>query len=132
MNVNKLFTRNYIDFYFQHVLLLISSCAFTLFHSSIPNQHHTPLIRGHSNYIKKNVDTKCSAHYAFLEYPSSGTLKITIIRYAQNRKIGKPNNLKFLEQYFSLHERNKLTIEVQTHKPTRQRQIIITQGDIYV
>jgi hypothetical protein len=37
--------------------------------------------------INKNVDIKVSAHDAFL--------KFTFIRYAQNRKIEKPNNLKF-------------------------------------
>jgi hypothetical protein len=35
---------------------------------------------------------KVSAHDEFLEKPSSGTLKITFIRDAQNRKTGKPNN----------------------------------------
>jgi len=39
------------------------------------------------NISNKNVDIKFSAHDAFLE--------ITYIRYAQNRKIEKPNNLKF-------------------------------------
>ena len=38
--------------------------------------------------IIKNADNKCSAHDAFLEYPSSG----------QNSKIWKPNNLKFWKQ----------------------------------
>jgi hypothetical protein len=37
-----------------------------------------------------NVDITISAHDAFLELPSSGD--------AQNRKIGKTNNLKFWEQ----------------------------------
>ena len=35
-------------------------------------------------YYNKNVDIKFSAHDAFLEYPSSGTLRVTIIRYTQN------------------------------------------------
>jgi hypothetical protein len=56
----------------------------------------------------KNVDIKFNAHDTFLKLPSSGTLKITFLRYAQNylpqvtlkitflryaqsRKIGKPN-----------------------------------------
>jgi hypothetical protein len=34
----------------------------------------------------KNVDIKCNAHDAFLEYH--------FIRYSQKRKIGKPHNLK--------------------------------------
>jgi hypothetical protein len=37
--------------------------------------------------FNKNVDIKFNAHDAFLEQPSSGNV--------QNRKIGKPNNLKF-------------------------------------
>ena len=37
----------------------------------------------------KNVNTKCSAHGAFLD--------ITFIRYDQNRKLGKLNNFKFWE-----------------------------------
>ena len=46
--------------------------------------------RGFSRRVfrNKNVDIKFSAHDAF-----SG---ITFIRYAQNRKIGKTNNLNFL------------------------------------
>jgi len=36
--------------------------------------------------LYKNVDIKFAAHNAFLE--------ITFSRYAQNRKIGKPNNSK--------------------------------------
>ena len=37
--------------------------------------------------INQNVDIKFSAHDAFLE--------INFIRYAQNQKIGKPNDVKF-------------------------------------
>ena len=33
---------------------------------------------------KKNVDIKFNAHDTFLKLPSSGTLKITFLRYAQN------------------------------------------------
>ena len=40
---------------------------------------------GINNRCNKNVDIKLSAHDAFL---------VTFIRYAQNRKIGKPNILK--------------------------------------
>ena len=44
--------------------------------------------KGHLEYgmtaFNKNVDIKFSAHDAFLELPSLGTLKITFIRYAQN------------------------------------------------
>ena len=40
------------------------------------------------NFCNKNVDIKFSARDSFLESPSS--------RDAQNRKIGKLNNLKFL------------------------------------
>jgi hypothetical protein len=48
----------------------------------------------------KTVDIKFSVHDVFLESPSSGTLKITFIRYTQNnlRKVATPNNLKFWEQ----------------------------------
>ena len=42
----------------------------------------------------KNVDIKFSVHYAFMESPSSGMLKITFIRYAQNSKFGKPNDIQ--------------------------------------
>jgi hypothetical protein len=37
-----------------------------------------------NNKKYKNVDIKFSAHDAFLEYPSSGTIKISFIRYDQN------------------------------------------------
>ena len=50
-------------------------------------------------YYNKNVDIKFSAHDAFLEYPSSGTLRVTIIRYAQNNHhqvCSKTNNFKNL------------------------------------
>jgi hypothetical protein len=39
----------------------------------------------------KNVDIKFSVH--------DHVSVITFIRYTKNRKIGKPNNLKFWEQY---------------------------------
>ena len=69
----------------KQLLLTLNYCIYLIYKYNICNN----LNKMGSLFTNKNVDIKVSARCV------SG---INFIRYAKNRKIGKPNNLKFREQ----------------------------------